>query len=188
MANEEFAVGFVRGSFGTAGGCKIESASGEYAHIAALKEVALCKDGKRKVYAIESAEMKGSFLCMKFKGIDSPEQVKEISGASLVVPRQYAKPLEKGEWYVEDLLQCKLVYDAGEKSESVGTIKAVVEGGGGNLLEVDLDENCPVLAQEIKYTADGKVRTVYVPFRNEYVGEVDVVQKTVQLLNLWILE
>lgn len=188
MANDEFAVGFIKGSFGVSGECKVESASGEYAHLLALKEVALCKDGSRKTFAIEKSQMKGGFLCVKFVGIDSLEQAKTLSGSSLVVPRQYAKPLTEGEWYVEDLLHCFLVYDVDGKFETVGEITGVVEGGGGDLLEVAINENSEFLSSDLKYTSGGKVRVVYVPFKNEHIGEIDIEQKTVRLLNLWILE
>ena len=50
----------------------------------------------------------------------------------------------------------------------------ILEGGGGNLLEVSLAESCD--------------RKVLVPFNNEFIGKVDVKNKTVQLMHLWILE
>lgn len=184
MADGEFAVGFIRGSFGILGGCKIESASGEYEHIACLKEVTLVKDGVRKSYAVETAEMKGGFLYMKFKGVDSPEQAKNLARSSIVVPRECAKPLKKDEWYIEDLLQCELVYE----NTSVGIVKNVIEGGGCDLFEVALYEHCEILSHDVKYSADGKLRTVYVPFRKEYIGAVEIEKRRIELLHLWILE
>lgn len=75
------------------------------------------------------------------------------------------------------------------KSVTVGTITDVIEGGSGNLLEILLAENCDLLADNIKYLADGKtVRTVYVPFNPQFVRNVDIKNKTIQLMHLWILE
>ncbi|MBQ9238746.1 MAG: 16S rRNA processing protein RimM [Treponema sp.] len=189
MAHEELAVGYIRGSFGTAGECKVESASGDYTHIARLSEVTLCADGNRRIFAVEHAEMKGSFLCMKFVGVDSPEHVREYTGWSIVVPRAAAKPLRPDEWYIEDLKQCSLMYCSNDGSaHTIGTIVDVVEGGGGDLLEVVLSAECPLLDAHVKYGASGRIRTVYVPFTGRYIGAVDTVARTVQLVHLWIVE
>ena len=201
--NERFVVGIVRGSHGVTGNFKVESTSGEYEHFANMTEVTLRngKTGTEKLYKIEGVELSGQTLLMKLAGIDSPEEVKKINGCEIVVPREYACPLDKSEWYVEDLKQCALVYpkdgwskDGLEAKTSpadfvtVGTVTDVLEGGTGNLLEIKLAEDCNLLADDVKYTANGKTRTVLVPFKNEFIGEIDVQGKRIQLMHLWILE
>jgi 16S rRNA processing protein RimM len=63
-----------------------------------------------------------------------------------------------------------------------------MEGGSGDLLEVLLAENCDCLSNSVKYDSNGKVRTVYVPLKNQFIGKVDVKNKIIQLMHLWILE
>ena len=46
----DLTVGFVRGSHGLTGEVRIESASGRYEHIAALKEVTLVQKGNSAKY------------------------------------------------------------------------------------------------------------------------------------------
>ena len=203
MMNERFVVGIIRGSHGVTGNFKVESTSGEYEHFADMEEVTLRngKTGSEKLYKVEGVELSGQTLLMKLAGIDSPEEVKKINGCEIVVPREYACPLDKSEWYVEDLKQCALVYpkdgwskDGLEAKTSpadfvtVGTVTDVLEGGTGNLLEIKLAEDCNLLADDVKYTANGKTRTVLVPFKNEFIGEIDVQGKRIQLMHLWILE
>ena len=143
---------------------------------------------------------------MKLSGIDTPEDVKKYSRWEIVVPRDKACPLDENEWYVEDLKRCSLVYyPDGEKTGGkgglenggvvVGKITDVMEGGSGDLLEISLAENCDLLGDEVKYDFDKKgnklkVRTVYVPLKEEagFIGKVDIENKTVQLMHLWILE
>ena len=48
-------VGFIRGAHGVSGEFKVESASGYYEHIAALKEVTLRKGTESKKCRVESA-------------------------------------------------------------------------------------------------------------------------------------
>ena len=191
----DLTVGFVRGSHGLTGEVRIESASGRYDHIAVLKEVALVQKGISAKYA-------GNVLYMKFAGVDSPEAAKKLNGAALQTSRENACPLKEGEWYVEDLKKCSLVYFGEEnglgndvaptddiRSRSVvGSITDVLEGGASELLEVLLSEDCDVLKEEVKLNANKKPRTVYVPFNETHVGKVDIPNKSVQLMHLWILE
>lgn len=198
----DLTVGFVRGSHGLTGEVRIESASGRYEHIAALKEVTLVQKGISAKYAVENARVAGNVLYVKFAGVDSPEAAKKLNGAALQTSRENACPLKEGEWYVEDLKKCSLVY-FGEKNglgndvaptddvrsrSVVGSITDVLEGGAGELLEVLLSEDCDVLKEEVKLNANKKPRTVYVPFNETHVGKVDIPNKSVQLMHLWILE
>lgn len=198
----DLTVGFVRGSHGLTGEVRIESASGRYEHIAALKEVTLVQKGISAKHAVENARVAGNVLYVKFAGVDSPEAAKKLNGAALQTSRENACPLKEGEWYVEDLKKCSLVYFGEEnglgndvaptddvRSRSVvGSITDVLEGGAGELLEVLLSEDCDVLKEEVKLNANKKPRTVYVPFNETHVGKVDIPNKSVQLMHLWILE
>lgn len=198
----DLTVGFVRGSHGLTGEVRIESASGRYEHIAVLKEVTLVQKGISAKYAVEDARVAGNVLYVKFAGVDSPEAAKKLNGAALQTSRENACPLKEGEWYVEDLKKCSLVYFGEEnglgndvaptddiRSRSVvGSITDVLEGGAGELLEVLLSEDCDVLKEEVKLNANKKPRTVYVPFNETHVGKVDIPNKSVQLMHLWILE
>ena len=109
--------------------------------------------------------------------------MQKFYGWEILADRKYCKPLKKDEWYIEDLRDCSLVYEgkdapatliAPDGKAVVGTITDVLEGGGGNLLEVSLAESCD--------------RKVLVPFNKEFIGRVDIKNKTVQLMHLWILE
>ena len=198
----DLTVGFVRGSHGLTGEVRVESASGRYEHIAVLKEVTLVQKGISAKYAVENARVAGNVLYVKFTGVDSPEAAKKLNGAALQTSRENACPLKEGEWYVEDLKKCSLVYFGEEnglgndvaptddiRSRSVvGSITDVLEGGAGELLEVLLSEDCDVLKEEVKLNANKKPRTVYVPFNETHVGKVDIPNKSVQLMHLWILE
>lgn len=212
---EQFVVGFVRGSHGVSGEFRFESASGYYEHFADITEVTLRNSisGDSKKFKVESVDVENCNSFMKLVGIDTPEEVKKYSRWEIVVPRDKACPLGENEWYIEDLKKCSLIYypkDDEVKSENglmkepvvVGKITNVMEGGSGDLLEVSLAENCDLLSDKIKYGTDEdgnvskrgmkvlKPRTVYVPLMEEagFIGEVDIENRTIQLMHLWILE
>ena len=193
--DDQLTVGFVRGAHGLTGEFKVESASGYYEHIEALKEVTLRNGEQTRGFKVESAEAANSTLYMKLEGINTPEEAKKFNGWDIRVSRKYAAPLGKDEWYVADLIKCTLVYEskdglAGENAGliEIGTITDVLEGGAGDLLEVSLSESCNILADDIKFTSSGKPRKVLVPFNKEHIGKVDIQAGTVQLMHLWILE
>ena len=194
MKKEQLVVGFVRGSHGYAGECKVESSSGEYEHLLKLEEVTLRHGEAERKCKVESSSGGGHVAYLKFSGINSDEEVRKYNGWEILVDRKYAKPLKKGEWYIEDLKNCSLIWDGGVSAasaapaESVGTITDVLEGGAGYLLQVSLSESCSCIDESIKYDSNGKVRTVLVPFKDQFIGKVDVDNQTVQLMHLWILE
>lgn len=195
MEKAQLIVGFIRGSHGYSGECKVESASGEYEHLLNLKEVTLQHGNEKKETKVESVSLGCNTAYVKFAGINSDEDIRKYNRWEIVVPRKYCKPLKKDEWYIEDLRNCSLVYE--EKGDSaslnapaqvVGTITDVLEGGAGYLLEVSISESCNCISEELKKTSSGKPRTVLIPFNNEHVGKVDVKKGTIQLMHLWILE
>ena len=168
--------GRVRGTFGLEGFVKIESCSGEYEHFEDLKEIKLrppCKQTEEQrpeiSFQVEECVIRTADALLKLRGIDSPEAAKKLHGADILVPRDMACPLERGEFYINDLCNSDLVY----KGNSVGTIADVVEGGGGLLLEVS-------------EAATG--RTVYIPFRSQFIGKINIPAKQVELMHRWILE
>ena len=180
MEKAQLVVGFIRGSHGFMGECKVESASGEYGHLLKLKEVTLRLGDISREVKVESISLGHNIAYVKFEGINSDSDVMKYNRFELLVPRKYCKPLKKDEWYIEDLRDCSLVYEGKDDPATLdapkvlGKITDVLEGGGGYLLEVSLSESCD--------------RRVLVPFRNEFIGKVDVKNGTVQLMHLWILE
>lgn len=199
VVQSEMIVGIIRGTHGLAGTCKVESTSGEYEHFLDLSGVTLRKGSITKQVDIKSVEGCASSLLLTFKGIDSIDEAQKYKGFEIVVPKDKACPLQRDEYYVEDLKSCSLVYyengkKAGKKELAensapiiVGFITDVLEGGAGDLFEVSLTESVDVLLNSTDKNGN-KDRKVLVPFRKEFIGTVDLKSKTVQLMHLWILE
>lgn len=171
--------GIIRSAHGLDGFVKVDSPSGEVGHYADLTEVLARKSGSQdepKRLVIEAVEGSSHLLLVKFVGVETPEQAKALSGMELLVPRDKACPLAEGEYYVSDLCKCVLMY----KGVPVGTITSVLEGGADDLLEVILTESGP------EDSSPGQRRLV--PLRKEFVGDIDIGARTVELMHRWILE
>ena len=195
-------VGIIRSAHGLAGKFKVESTSGEVEHFFDLTEVTLRKDGTERKAEVESVEGGNPFLIMKCAGVDTPEQAAKLAGAEIVVPRDKACPLYEGEYYVEDLKNCALIYEPGSESNAknglndgvkpepivAGIVTDVLEGGAGDLLEVSVSESLQFSSDSEAGSPAKKKRTVLVPFKKEFIGDVDIDGKKMQLMHLWILE
>jgi 16S rRNA processing protein RimM len=169
---QKFAAGIVGSPFGLKGFVKIRSLSGEWDYLSRLEEVLLRRDGREQIYQIEAKIPAASFLAVKFKGIDTPEAAKTLTGAELLVDRTDAAPLGESEFYVEDLRGMEVTAERAEGPLVLGHITDVVEGGGGDLVEVRL--------------SSGKLR--FIPFRKEFFGTINCEGRRAALLAEWILD
>jgi 16S rRNA processing protein RimM len=173
---EKFIVGLAGAPFGIKGFVKVRPLSGEIDHLLKLQSVIVSKDGKESLLQIEEVTVAPPAVLMRFKGIDSPEAAKAFSGAQLIVDREQAAPLNEGEFYIEDLKGLEVVavnnLTTCGANEKIGHLLDIIEGGGGELAEIEL--------------TNGEKRLV--PFRKEFFVEICPEKGRVVLDNLWILE
>jgi len=148
---------------------KVKPFSGETAHFSRLETVTLRKDGKEKAQTVAEVIPRSGFILMRFSGITSPESAGLLGGAEIIAAREYAAPLNEGEYYVEDLKGLEVVNAQGQL---LGHIADILEGGGGQLAELLL--------------LSGEKRLA--PFRKEFFGEASLQNGTIILLEPWVLE
>ncbi|MBN2659101.1 MAG: 16S rRNA processing protein RimM [Spirochaetales bacterium] len=161
------AIGKIRTSHGVKGFVKVVSFSGETDHYFDLKKVTLKSDRSEQDYEIEEVKSLGDSVILKFEGIDTPEKARTLAGYEILVSRENAAPLEEGEFYHADLVQCSLQITG----DVIGRVKSIIEGGGGELFEVELNSG----------------ETVLIPFRDEFIGEISIDSKLIELKEKWIL-
>lgn len=157
------ATGVLKGPHGIQGFIKLHSYSDEYGHLEHLGVVSLRKDGKVKELTVEQTRPVGKELLIKFKGVDTPEAARTYNGWEIWIPRDDAAKLDEGEFYVADLAVCSLHVD----HQKVGQVVGVIDGPQALLLEVESSQ-------------DGK--RYLVPFMKQYIGEVDLKKKEMELL------
>ena len=150
----------------------MESYSGESEHFRTLQEITLVRGSARRSAHVTSVAVHNGTPVLQIEGINTPEDAKRYSGWEIVVPRDLAAPRGDTEYFVEDLIGARLLY----QGDHVGTIHSIVDGGQGELIEVQVDE------------ADGPRRIVLIPFMDRFIGSVDVGAGTVELRERWILD
>lgn len=163
---DKLAVGIVRTSHGVQGYVKVKSYSGETAHFLEMREVLLIKNKREKAYRIESVKSIHDGVLIKFEGIDTPESGKLLAGCEIWAERTASAPLEDGEFYAADVIGCQLYF----QGKNVGVVKSIIENGATDLLEVKVGEE-----------------TRIIPVTEQFVGEIDVEDKTIELKDDWVL-
>lgn len=164
----QIVVGKIRTSHGVRGDLKVLSTSGEYDHYADFKQVVLRKGNRSKEFKVEAVKGKGPATLIKLAGIDSPEEGKLYAGYEILVDENLKAPCTDGEYYQNDLIGCNLIFEG----ETMGTVISIMYGGPNDLLEVKKSND----------------KVVLVPFRDEFVGDVSISNKSIELRVDWILD
>ncbi len=134
---------------------------GKEAQLLALKKMFIMLNEKRLEFTIESIRFHKNFAIIKFKEINSINDVERYKGLHLYASEEFIKgSLEEDEYLVSDLDGLK-VYDT--EANYLGVISAVGENNAGNLLSIK--DN------------DGKFHMV--PFVKELVPVVDLKNKKI---------
>jgi len=163
---EKLAVGIVRTSHGVQGYVKVKSFSGETAHFSGMREVLLIKNNREKAYRIEAVKPFHDGILIKFEGVNTPEAGKQLAGHEIWVERGLSAPLKADEYYAADVVGCHIYF----QGDDIGVVKAIIENGATDLLEVDVEQG-----------------TRIVPLTEQFIGDIDVEQKAIELKNDWVL-
>lgn len=156
---------------GLEGEIKLHSYSGEFSHIEKAGEIMLGGEaGLENARPIRIVQfLQGGWgASVIFEGFDTPEKARTLVGRELFLPREKACPLRPHEYYVADLVGMTATVNG----LAIGVIAAVLDGGADALLEVKRDSGGSAL----------------VPFRKEFVGEIDEEKGELEILSSWILE
>jgi 16S rRNA processing protein RimM len=101
-----------------------------------LREVFLFRpaDPAGARFEVESTWFHDRTLIFKFRGVDSISDAESLSGAEVRVPFAERAPLEPGEFFDSDLIGCDVIDR--RTGQSLGSVSAIQDGGGGGLLAV----------------------------------------------------
>lgn len=154
-------VGIISSTHGLQGEVKVFPTTNDAKRFKKLKSVFLDTGKDRILLEIQGVKFFKQFVIVKFKGIDSINDVEGYKGKSLLVDRRDAVKLEKNEYFIADLLGMK-VY-TGE--EELGTLVDVIETGANEVYAVDSKKHGEVL----------------LPAISQCILEVDVKGRTMQV-------
>ena len=126
-------------------------------------EVALPSRNRLELEIDSAWEHKGR-LILGFAGVDSISEAERLRGGEVLVKRGELEPLPHGEYYLDDLVGCRMVDEA--TGRDLGSVEDVYEPPGGVLLLSVVDDSrkemLVPLANEICRDVDTESRRITV--------------------------
>ena len=142
-----FQVGIITATHGLKGEVKIFPTTDDPNRFKRLKEVLLDTGKERKKLEIEGVKFFKKFVILKFKGLDSINDVERYRRCSLLVDREHAVRLGRNEYFIADLegLQVR-----DEDGTPIGVLKSVMETGANDVYEIELSDGRQLLLPAIQ--------------------------------------
>ena len=158
-----FRVGVIANTHGIRGEVKVFPTTEDPKRFKRMKEIILDTGNEKKVLEVASARFFKNMVILKFKGIDSINDIEKYKGRDLLVTRENAIPLEEGEYYIADILGATVVTEDGEK---FGVLKDVLTTGANDVYVVEHEGKevlLPVIPDcVLSRNMDTKVVTVHI--------------------------
>ena len=133
---EKLRVGTIVTTHGLKGEVKVYPTTDEPERFYDLKKVWLDRSGKMENMIrleVENVRFSKNLALVKFKEYDSIDDVMAIRKGELYVDRSDAIPLEEGEYFVGDIIGCKVL---DENDAELGTVKEFIETGAHDVMLV----------------------------------------------------
>lgn len=132
---QEFQIGVIVKPHGVHGEACVFPTTDDPERFRKISEVVLDspRDG-RKTLTILGVKRVKKFVVLKFRGIDTVEQIQRYRSCPLLVDREHASPLNEGEYYIADVIGLT-VFDA-DTQEELGVITNVIETGANDVYEM----------------------------------------------------
>jgi len=128
-----FRIGIFSSTHGLKGEIKVFPTTDSPDRFLKLKQVLLETKANDLPLTVEKARFFKGMVILKFKEMNSIEEIERYKGASLFVTRENAAPLEKGSFYVADLLGCRVETEEGR---FLGQLKEVLPTGANDVFVV----------------------------------------------------
>ncbi len=144
---ERFQVGVITTPHGVRGEVKVFPTTDDAKRFRRLKEVILDTGKENLTLEIESVKFFKQFVILKFKGLETPEEVAKFRQKSLYVTRENAVRLGKDEYFIADLMGLR-VFD--EENEEIGVLREVLETGANDVYIIDMKDGRELLLPAIK--------------------------------------
>ena len=157
-------VGVITNSHGIKGEVKVYPTTDDIKRFDYLKE-ALIDTGKEYINVnVSGVKYFKNMVILKFKEFDNINDILLFKGMDLLVTRDNAIPLEDGEYFIGDLIGCKIVTDQGD---DFGILTDVLETGANGVYVVKTNGNKEVLLPVIEQCildrdVENKVITVHI--------------------------
>ena len=145
---ELFQVGSITQTHGIRGEVKVFPLTDDISRFKNMKNLLL--DGGKDGYItleVENVRPQKNLVILKFKGIDNINDIEKYKGKGLYVTKENRVPLKKDEYFIADLMGCKVFDDEGNE---IGELTEVMQTGANDVYVVKVSDEKEVLFPAIK--------------------------------------
>lgn len=135
-------VGVISNTHGIRGEVKVFPTTDDASRFDSLKEVILDTGKEQLTLHISGVKYFKQFVILKFKEYNNINDIERYKGKDLYVSRENAVPLEEDEYYIADLIGCKVVTDEGN---DLGELIDVMQTGANDVYVVKTKDKGEVL-------------------------------------------
>lgn len=159
-----FRVGVIANTHGIRGEVKVYPTTDDINRFKKLKKCIL-DTGKEYIdLNVESVKFFKNMVILKFKEYNNINDVECYKGKDILVSRDNAVKLEKGEYYIADILGAKVILEDGSE---FGVLEDVMQTGANDVYVVKTLDNKEVLLPRIdecvkKLDIENKIVTVHI--------------------------
>lgn len=159
-----FRVGVVANTHGIRGEVKVYPTTDDINRFKKLKKCIL-DTGKEYIdLNVESVKFFKNMVILKFKEYNNINDIECYKGKDILVSRDNAVKLEKGEYYIADILGAKVILEDGSE---FGVLEDVMQTGANDVYVVKTLDNKEVLLPKIdecvkKLDIENKIVTVHI--------------------------
>ena len=139
-------VGVITAPHGVHGEVKVYPTTDGPDRFKKLKKVYLGNTPDSRILYIESAKSFKEFGILKFRGLNTPEEMHSFLKKELYIERADAQPLGEKEYYIADLIDMKVLLEDGSE---FGVVKDVMQTGANDVYVVNSLEHGEVLIPAI---------------------------------------
>ncbi len=153
-------VGLIERAWGLKGHLKARVLASSPSRFLDLQHVSIL--GQR--YQIEEARTAGAHVFLKLAGLDGPEDVEQLRGAEIEIPRDEAAPLPPGAYYQYQMVGLEAITEEGA---SLGSVVEVMETPANDI-----------------YVVRGELGEILVPAIEDVVLDIDLEAGTLRVAAL----
>ena len=140
-------VGVIASTHGIRGEVKVFPTTDDVKRFEMLKEVILDLEQSKITLKIEHVKFFKNMAILKFKGMDSINEVEKYKGKDLLVSREHAVKLEENEHFIADLLGLRVITDTGKV---LGILDDVLQTGANDVYVVKDEQGTEILLPVIE--------------------------------------
>ncbi len=166
-------VGAIASTHGVRGEVKVFPMTDDVNRFKRLKEILLYTGEEYLKLEIAQVRFFKNLAIMKFKGIDSINDIEKYKGKGLFVTREQAVKCEKDEYFIADLIGIEV---STEKGELLGELKDVLQTGANDVYVVQVSPKSPYAG-----CVPDKNQELLLPAIRECVRKVDIGGRKIQV-------